>query len=343
MKRQQRSREHSGLRRQSDLAQPSSLRESETNFEDRRQTLPAPSQARPVAVAEPREIPNSPQGSPHFVVQDDDFLTANDTGFSFDNDNSRIQIERSHSPPVVNRANQEAVHESTSTTGAPAAQTAALPSTEELWRAAKASISSQPHRGRNVRAAFIDRQENAHRISPISHEASARIAHRTQPEPGPSQKRQHHESADEEEVEETNGDFFQYDREVDIPRRRAEKPDQGRNKRQKTTQEAENQAISEVRRDLEETRRRATPAVPRIPPTTSSYKQQVRWTQSEDNRLIRLMGEYGTGWAKIERQNEAQPVRPGETRIEGRNQGQLKDRARNIKIKLLRLVLVKID
>jgi hypothetical protein len=78
--------------------------------------------------------------------------------------------------------------------------------------------------------------------------------------------------------------------------------------------------------------------------TVTSTKPFTRWTPSEDARLIRLIEENGLGkskgqnWNKIELQNDAQPVREGESRIEGRSQVQLKDRARNLKIRYLRYV-----
>lgn len=339
-------------RRKSDYVQPGSHADDDTFVsEDRRKTMPAPSQSRatepvepapveppapatpsaPVAPVEPAETAEPHMDSPLFVPQDDDLLTVNDTGFSLDGDNSRI--ERSHSPPVGSGIGHEpSRHREDSIASIPGDDSPGLPSDRELWQATKRHVASNPDatRKQHPRAAFIDHQENAHRVSPISHGTSARAPQRILPTPAPSNKRRR-ESNDQPESEESDG-FDRDARPVDISGRRAAKPTQHTNKRQRTENDNEDQAGSSSAPQAQ-TSRQASPTVPYRPPQTVTNHSHVRWTPAEDERLIRLIKEYECKWSRIEQENEAQPQRPGERRIEGRNQVQLKDRARNLRIK----------
>ncbi|KAH8426497.1 uncharacterized protein LDX57_004232 [Aspergillus melleus] len=333
-------------RRRSDFVQPSPQAEGDTlASEDQSNTLPATSQSRaadpvapaapaaPEAPVEPANMPDPHMDSPLFVPQDDDLLTINDTGFTLDGDNSRIQIERSHSPPVGNRISHGPGRQRTdSIASIPVNPPSILPSDRELWQATKkhAASSSQATKDKHPRAAFIDHQENAHRVSPISHGVSSRSAQRS------SNKRRRDESDDLEENEESGNDFSTDARALDISRKRAEKPAQPTSKRQRTTTNEEPQAAPEVPGESRATRRGSATIPYRSSQLTSTNQSHVRWQPAEDERLLRLIKENECKWALIEQENEAQPEKPGEKRIEGRNQVQLKDRARNLKIKYYR-------
>ncbi|KAK1144861.1 hypothetical protein N8T08_004874 [Aspergillus melleus] len=338
-------------RRRSDFVQPSPQAEGDTLVsEDQSNELPAASQSRtadpvapaapaaPEAPVEPASMPDPHMDSPLFVPQDDELLTINDTGFTLDGDNSRIQIERSHSPPVGNRISHGPGRQRTdSIASIPVNPPSILPSDRELWHATKkhAASSSQATKDKHPQAAFIDHQENAHRVSPISHGVSSRSAQRIQPAQS-SNKRRRDESDDLEENEESGNDFSTDARTLDVSRRRAAKPAQPTSKRQRTTTHEESRAAPEAPGESHATRR-GSPTIPyRSSQLTSTNQSHVRWQPAEDERLLRLIKENECKWALIEQENEAQPEKPGEKRIEGRNQVQLKDRARNLKIKYYR-------
>ncbi|EAU30848.1 predicted protein [Aspergillus terreus NIH2624] len=144
-------------------------------------------------------------------------------------------------------------------------------------------------------------------------------------------------------------DFERYERAVDVRRRRAEKPDQSRHKRLRRD-EPDTDSDSPARQlrngmatagpTTQPSPRRSTPRVEVPPPSTASSiittTDRKRWLPQEDNRLIRMMRLFGVKWAKIEKENEIQPLMPDELSIEDRNQVQLKDRARNLKMKFYR-------
>ncbi|PIG83736.1 MYB DNA-binding domain protein [Aspergillus arachidicola] len=238
-----------------------------------------------------------------------------------------------------------------------------LPSIQELWKVGNHDGPSRAAKKSEQASRFIDRQANAHRVSPISQSVDPQSAERRHTELQ-SKKRRRYESEDEE----SDGEFSNYNRPVDTARRRAEKPAQP-NKRQRI--EEHDESAAQLLNGLAETTRRTSiPESPEAAPrstnpvrespeaaprstnpvpvsssarhTVTSTKVPVRWTPAEDKRLIRLIeevglgGPKGSGWCKVASQNEAQPVREGESRIEGRNQVQLKDRARNIKIRYLK-------
>ncbi|KAE8407791.1 hypothetical protein BDV37DRAFT_240083 [Aspergillus pseudonomiae] len=272
----------------------------------------------------------------------------------------RTQLEKSHSP-VMRRTSREPRYASLGPVRTklfapelrlePTSTQTSRPmlSSLELWKAANGDgPSSQPSKKPEQASRFIDRQANAHRVSPIS-QADPQSAERPHPPEVQSRKRRRQES---EEDDESDGEFSNYSRPVDTVRKRAEKPVRPQNKRQRI--EEQDESAAQLLNGLEETARRST--VPESPEaaarstnpvpvsssarhTVASTKAPVRWTAAEDKRLIRLIeevglgGPKGSGWCKIASQNEAQPVREGESRIEGRNQVQLKDRARNIKIR----------
>ncbi|KAJ6178944.1 hypothetical protein N7519_009405 [Penicillium mononematosum] len=61
-----------------------------------------------------------------------------------------------------------------------------------------------------------------------------------------------------------------------------------------------------------------------------------RWTEEEDERLIHLLGIYGTSYSAIKKQDNACPPSEGGPMLERRSQVNCKDRARNLKRKYLR-------
>ncbi|KAJ5428373.1 hypothetical protein N7445_009827 [Penicillium cf. griseofulvum] len=65
-------------------------------------------------------------------------------------------------------------------------------------------------------------------------------------------------------------------------------------------------------------------------------KPSYRWTEEEDERLIYLIGIYGTSYAAIKKQDNACPASEGGPKLERRSQVNCKDRARNLKRKYLR-------
>ncbi|KAJ5780440.1 hypothetical protein N7457_005600 [Penicillium paradoxum] len=67
-----------------------------------------------------------------------------------------------------------------------------------------------------------------------------------------------------------------------------------------------------------------------------TQKAHHRWTDEEDERLIYLMGIWGTSFATIKKQDGSCPATDGGPLLERRSQINCKDRARNLKRKYLR-------
>lgn len=68
----------------------------------------------------------------------------------------------------------------------------------------------------------------------------------------------------------------------------------------------------------------------------TGHTSRRRWTHEEDDRLIMLVARYGTQWAVIQRQDQICPEINGGPQLTDRTQVNMKDRARNIKQKLIR-------
>ncbi|KAL2850760.1 hypothetical protein BJY01DRAFT_126103 [Aspergillus pseudoustus] len=330
----------SSARRQSDLVPPVSQRVHEP---DRRKTstaLPASQLARPSVALEtlaPRidsplfvtEEPQDPQDPE--AAEEQEISFGEELNLNVENEGT--QIESSHSPRVV-RSTPSARPEHTS-------EPRTL--TDRIWNVVKGGSLTQPAPGptRMPTTRFIDRQENAERVSPISQRGSQNAVERV--EERVSRKR----ARSPNEADTSSDDDFDSDvREIDLERRRAEKPQQGSKRRRVEEEEDEgtqettntNANVARDNNGIESPRRsraRARPAHMRSLPR-KSLGSRVFWTEAEDNRLMRLMREHGTSWAVIVRQNEAQPVQEDEARIEGRDQIKLKDRARNLKVKFYR-------
>ncbi|KAL3464369.1 hypothetical protein BJX64DRAFT_254844 [Aspergillus heterothallicus] len=349
----------SGIRRQSDIVAPVSQKIHEP---DRRKTstaLPASQSGQfavsletggngsppllpqeptePVEAEEPEEFEVSQEheecvGPREPEEPEDQDITLGEE-FNINADNEGTQIESSNSPRVVR-----------STPSVPPTRTSKPKTlTERIWDVVKGGSLTQPPGSQRIQAArFIDRQENAERVSPISQRGSQNAVDRV--EERVSRKRGRSPSQADSS---TDDDFDADDREVDLERRRAAKP-QRTSKRRRVEEDEEDEETQEttdlstdanrVDDEVDSPRRpdaRARPAHIRTLPR-KSLGARVFWTEAEDNRLMRLMREHGTSWTVIARQNEAQPVQEGEARIEGRDQVKLKDRARNLKVKFYR-------
>ncbi|KAL2867050.1 SANT/Myb-like DNA-binding domain-containing protein [Aspergillus lucknowensis] len=329
--------EASRNRRQSEIVRPVSqtIEEHRTN---RRQTTTALPSSRATQQDARQEIPASPEASPTLLPEETDITIADD--FHLNIGDKETQLERSHSPPTIPRSTAPARLEVTSNPRR---------LSENIWAAVKGGMltqpAPQPARAPGRSARFIDRQQHAERVSPISQHSSQSAVRRVEAR---VRKRPRAVS----ETESTDEDLFVYDdRTLDIDRRRAEKPQQPGSKRRRVEEESGREHTNPDARaianadddgddDLYEGSRQAhstrRSTLVSYQPTRKRSTSRVYWTEAEDNRLLRLMREHGTRWASIVRQNEAQPVREDEVRIEGRDQVQFKDRARNIKIKYYR-------
>lgn len=324
----QQAAEGSKTRRQTDFVRPTAQRPENLSIDNRRQTLPGPSAAPP----EPREVPASPEGSPT-LLQDEDIFADTDTHLQPPGEREHTP-ESSYSPPMPRR---------TPSVQPIGAATTGMPSSQEVWNTATSAITPRTTEGgKRTPATFIDRQEHAHRVSPIS--LDSRVERADQPQPQPSRKRTNRALEDSD----SDDEFTRYERAIDPSSKRAQKPT-----------DAQAQARHQKRRRIDETgqpatapQRGNTPPISSPPPATArdnspppsqgfipeSGKVRSRWSPEEDSRLIRLIRECGTGWADLVRLNNAQPVREGEVRIEDRDQVHYKDRARNLKIMYYRYV-----
>jgi hypothetical protein len=243
---------------------------------------------------------------------------------------------------------------------------ASLPSSREVLdviarhQANHSKRSVVPH----GRPAFIDRQENAVRISPILEypQAQERLS---------NQRKRKRVTIPETESE--DDDFTWDERAIDVKRKRAEKPRPCRSQRLDAIDRASDEEPGlQLHGELVFTStapRRArsiTPGVfnsnppsviseayrPRAPagsrsaatstnlPSSPLPTPQVRrrWTNSENVRLIYLVGKFGPAWSKIKREDDLWPEDNGGPQLTERNQVQLKDRARNILIESYKLV-----
>ncbi|OOF90837.1 hypothetical protein ASPCADRAFT_58563 [Aspergillus carbonarius ITEM 5010] len=347
MQRQQRLRgstETSSSHRQSDLVRSNRLDVAQQSASDRRQTVAAiPPRQRSVS-AQPHETFDASRT----LVNDDTQITVNDEPLDI-SQHTESHPERSHSPPM-NRSASRPRHAPTSSLAPPRANNLALPSSRDVWNMAKAQTTPRLDTSNSARPAFIDRQDNAVRVSPVSQASDIRSVER-RPRGRPPKRRRETSS-----VSESDEEFDTNDREVDTERRRAIKPVQARRSKRARVdsgrEEARNDAEEQARQGSQDAARSPsrtqvespqgdTNQEPTSPPprrrTVSARGRQSRgWSEAEDARLVRLIEEHGISWAKIENENLVQPEKEGEARIKDRNQVQLKDRARNLKIKFYR-------
>ncbi|GKZ38922.1 hypothetical protein AbraIFM66950_011496 [Aspergillus brasiliensis] len=363
----------SSSRRQSDFVRPNAPEVVEQSVTDRRQTVSTiPPRPRSTTPGPPTEVQTTFDASRTLVndetqVNDDteayedtqlndgdetheetrlndEHTTAEDTElFVYDepldiSQHTENHPERSHSPPM-NRSVSRPRREPADSLAPPRmGNNLSLPSE----RMADSRSRTAPDASNSSRPAFIDRQENAVRVSPVSQTSGPRSAERRSRGRPPKRRRE------TETVSESEEEYDTDDREVATERRRAEKPvqtrqskrarvdgsregagDEAQSRHRSGSQEAAGSPARTQTRSPQRTNRRVASPVP---------KRRTRgWTEAEDARLIRLIEEHGTSWTKIEDENSIQPEKEGEARFEDRNQVQIKDRARNLKIKFYRL------
>ncbi|KKK20943.1 hypothetical protein AOCH_004182 [Aspergillus ochraceoroseus] len=200
---------------ESEVGEPAQAPEQSSS--SRRQTLPARPD-RPPQADEPREIPASPEDSPTLLHGEDEFTIGVDTHLAIGNEGT--QLEKSHSPPVRRTRTPPQRHR----------PSRAL--SQDVWHSIKMGsfreASSSP--SRIAPPAFIDRQHNAERVSPISQDVEAQSAvGRVEARVSRKRAREVSEESEGDEEEE----FSNYTGQADIDRRRAEKPRPVGNKRQR--------------------------------------------------------------------------------------------------------------
>ncbi|KAJ5970605.1 uncharacterized protein N7479_000523 [Penicillium vulpinum] len=216
---------------------------------------------------------------------------------------------------------------------------------------------------------FLDKQKNAGVVSPISQydgpSAGTVLGKRNR----------NADILDDDSSDGSDIEFEQNNQEVD-PRRRIEKPQQTRPaaKRQRPEDTAgspserlqasintsvHNSNSTQVSQraqtaDSDEATDEETTAEQLKPPSSTQSRWEAsniqaatinrrstprtshRWTEEEDQRLISLMGIFGTAFATIKKQDNACPASEGGPLLERRSQVNCKDRARNLKRKYLR-------
>lgn len=211
---------------------------------------------------------------------------------------------------------------------------------------------------------WIDRQPNAHRISPISESQSAERPRPSAPPPI-SRKR----ARPETDSEDSDEGFDQDDRDIDTAARRAQKSLQPRpvDKRPRIVHSTESDAAHQLQEGLTASSQTQQPARP-LPFTSTQVSTQLAeqqprsrwleansvsdeqppfrlahrgagkntWSDAETERLLMLMARHGTAWAEIKRQDELCPRQDGGPMLTKRSQVNLKDKARNLKEKFLR-------
>lgn len=349
---------------------------------DHRQKLPA-------VMHQPIEIPASPEADrasppPNNADLEDGFVPVSDSHLDV-GDTMEREAEKSHSPPIVNRTIRErrrtASRENSLLQQADPAQPtpthpnrdpgSPLPSDHDIWRADYEQPAPRPSRSPMQdprRRAFIDRQEDAYRVSPISQ--STESAERRHDLPHNPSKRKRDIFDSDDDGDDDDDEFSRDDRAVDIADKRAQKPEQPQHKRQRlnddftedasasqlqrglegstltassifqredTNGPVENQGSSRVRHILPSTQSPVRERPPTSRQTSSTaYRYHKAWSHEENERLIYLVGLYGTHWARIKRNDGVCPPSQGGPRLADRDQIQIKDRARNLLLGYLR-------
>ncbi|EHA23555.1 hypothetical protein ASPNIDRAFT_207437, partial [Aspergillus niger ATCC 1015] len=331
----------SSSRRQSDSVRFNTAEVAEQSAADRRQTVSAiPPRRSSTTPAPPNEAQTTFDAS-RTLVNDETQVFVYDEPLDI-SQHTENHPERSHSPPM-NRSVPRPRREPASTLAPPRVENnLSLPSSRDVWNMANSRSRATPDASNNSRPAFIDRQENAVRVSPVSQTSGPRSAER-RPRGRPPKRRRETESVSESEEE-----YDTDDREVATERRRAQKPVQARQSKRARVdsgrEEAEGEAQGRRRSGSQEAAGSPVRAQARSPqrddrramPPPGPKRRTRGWTEAEDARLIRLIEEHGVSWTKIEDENAIQPEKEGESRFENRNQVQIKDRARNLRIKFLR-------
>ena len=215
------------------------------------------------------------------------------------------------------------------------------------------------------RIAFIDRQTNAARISPISD-----ISPDQRRKANPKKRRRIQTPSTESDGEPS---FSTYERCIDVDGKRAQKPHPSHSKKTKFLNANSNEEVGlqlngelinssnaprpprptshhGLSNDSTSTNEgpsrirepsRSRPAITTAISSISSLpmpQRRRRWSVAENERLIHLVGQHGPSWAKIKREDELWPENDGGPQLTRRDQVQLKDRARNIVMEYYRSV-----
>lgn len=311
--------------------------------------------------SEPREIPGSPDPR-DLAAEDDDFTYVNndeelDLGYGHERDimtstspSASVRINRiSHNP---NR------HDSL------------------LYQTPHRSIqqNSMGHEESAVAPRFFNqKQDHASKVSPITDTQSTERRHADPVEPTSKKRQRSFDKSDDDSDDESDDDYEQDTREpIRRPEKRprfqaspgGEKPPhelqskQGDSSRASrgpqtstpTTRDAQIRDDSEDLTDGETTNpppsASQAPTAPsssywanlssQINPERKPRKPNIRWTAEEDDRLLYLMGLYGTAYATIKQKDGSVPASEGGSLLESRSQVNCKDRARNLKKKYRR-------
>lgn len=242
-----------------------------------------------------------------------------------------------------------------------------------IWNKTAKSLSNTPNNPKDTREKavreFIDRQDNATRVSPISLSSGTPAAQQHN-----ARKRKRTEEHDDESEDE---EFSRDERAVDVMSRRAQKPEQ-RPKRPRlfnyndfddgpdqqlqtslhdeltrstaaqgrdtsssprSSMTATSRAVNTQQRPATQSRTSVLRESERLPPRAPRPAvARRRWTAEETERLITLVGRHGISWAQIKREDDLWPTYRGGPKLQGRTQIQLKDKARNIVNECIRSV-----
>lgn len=308
------------------------------------------------------------QGRPEPIASDDENVLNDSHDFDFDLDEPGPAVEKSLSPVLSNRnavgpetapqatQNSAGMHDSRfsadhilaianqhkkDNAGA-AASNATAPDVPGPSQRPRTSPNPQPGPSRPTdrpaathKQRFIDRQINARRISSIDEVSDT-------PSTAPQRNKR-----TREEIEDSEDDFGRDTRAIDTASKRLQKPHSSHNKRRRVERESDDDSASQLPQGLDE----STQPIPATP-SHQTYRRthrprspsipglRRRWTQEQDDALIEYIAEYGAKWSLIEEKDGNRSRAVGGERLGGRNQGQLKDRARNLRNKLLRYVLL---
>ncbi|KAJ5816344.1 hypothetical protein N7447_008577 [Penicillium robsamsonii] len=210
---------------------------------------------------------------------------------------------------------------------------------------------------------FLDKQTNAGVVSPISQfdTQSATVL---------GKRNRNVDDLDNDSSDESDNEFETNNQDVE-PMRRVEKPASKRQRPQDNGGSTSAQLQEEINRsfdhqsnsaqlsqrvqraDSEDVTDEETAAEQHEPPSSTQSrwaasnsqaaminravsKASYRWTEEEDERLLHLMGIFGTAYAAIKKQDNACPASEGGPMLERRSQVNCKDRARNLKRKYIR-------
>lgn len=277
-------------------------------------------------------IPESPEPSPAPALYDDELFVPQGV------DDILAEPDRLK-PAISNGATPKANH---------LTDRSHTPSAETIYKMAARRAKDNPTSGPSrpaptttpadaSRRAFIDRQQDAQRVSPIS-QSDVQSADRSRTLR--SRKRTN------EAVEDSDEEFAQDDRTVNIADRRAQKPNKSPAKRRRTEPSTQEPSSSTTH----------PPAAPRAPseipspnpprPSQPATQQQVgmeqpyrrRWTTEQTNGLIKYIEETGPKWAVIKAADNARPEAMGGNLFKHRSNVQLKDKARNLKKHFIKYV-----